>query len=516
MSSWPNWLQTEIHNATTPDRQRAAKFAMSAFDHLLSSSKSSRGNPQDAALWAAAQKYSSYVTPNGDINHPTSFVNRPDDPFWVSTPERRADRDLFLNTPQTITVTTTADLNPLHIAARAVSAVEKIPVIGDAVKIVGEASAAPFKVVANIASGERLDHVALGAFKDQLKIVKDVAPYAATVVSFIPGIGTGVAAAISAGAALAEGQSLSQVAEAAIRGAIPGGPLAVAAFDTATKVAGGESLSQAALESARGLLPPGPAQSAFDVGVAVATGKKLQTALANGLLNLAPGELQTVISTGEKAITSTPGLSTALASVAPGAATEGFNLAAGLLSHAGINEKSLTDVRSRLPADVVKGFDAALKTQIPHTAWLANVTSAPVAPTVPGAPVAATPKLIDPPAKKIAVAPQAPKMTDPPAKKVAAAPKLLDPPTKSIVGPAAAPAYAPYPKTGTAGTLSGPVDSDAVWGPAFTDMDGGMQWAGRSAVHGSKGHPRAVQGPDGVDYLFEIQNGTLTARRRVA
>jgi hypothetical protein len=54
-----------------------------------------------------------------------------------------------------------------------------------------------------------------------------------------------------------------------------------------------------------------------------------------------------------------------------------------------------------------------------------------------------------------------------------------------------------------------------TWGPATTDMSRDMRWAGMSAVNGSKGHPRPVLGPDGADYLFAMENGTLTVRRAV-
>jgi hypothetical protein len=552
----------------------------------------------------------------------------------------------------------------LHQIANAASAVvhtvEKIPVVGDAVKITGEVYSAPFKVAVAIGSGERIDHVALGALKDQLKIAKDAAPYAQMVVSLVPGVGTGVAAAMGAGVALAEGQSITAALKAGIRGALPGGPLVQAGFDMALKVAAGENVGQAALEGARSQLPP-TAQKAFDIGLAVATGEKLQTALAKGLASFAPGQLQTILAAGEKALASTPGLADALKSVAPGAATEGFHLAAGLLSHAGINEKALIAARAQLPPDVVAGFDAALKTQMSHITWLKNVVSAP-APTASGAaytaavtPVRAQLRTLDPP-KKPAAAPaqEAPRALDPPKKEPIAAPlRALDPPkhpaapTPATIAPMTPAAYAPYPQIGalndppptsevqspthtatevrsptststevrsptststevrsptststeayTQGNMtvtvtggagagatsveihapplnrqntahskgapktaqentninaprpknptaqentsvnaprpSGPtaqgnasvnaptsngvgwaLGSEEAWGPAITNMPRHMEWAGRSAVNGSKGQPRKVLGPDGTTYLFALEGGTLTAR----
>lgn len=309
-------------------------------------------------------------------------------------------------------------------AARAVSSavksVEKVPVLGNVVNIVDEASSAPFKFASSIASGARIDRALMGELKDQLKIAKDVAPYAQTVVSLVPGIGTGAAAAIAAGAALAEGKSIDEATKAAIRGALPGGALSQAAFDTAMKVAAGERIDHAALESARSMLSPGPQQAAFDVGVAVLTGEKIQNAVAKGLASMAPSQVQSILAAGANALATTPGLADALKQVPPGVQEEGFKLAAGLLSQAGMSQKGVTEVRNRLDPETRQGFDAALKSQEPHVAWLKNVT----------APVPTSPPQITPPAP----ARQAP---------------VLRAPTRVAAGK-----YGPYPpfaKTRTAG-----------------------------------------------------------------
>ena len=438
----------------------------------------------------------------------------------------------------------------------------KIPVLGNITHIVSEAASAPANVAVSIASGERLDHVAMDALKAQLKIVKDVAPYATTVISFVPGIGSGVAAAIGAGAALAEGQSITDAIKSAVRSAIPGGPLVQAGFDVAMKVGSGENVAKAALESARGVLPPA-AQKAFDIGLAVASGEKIQTALAKGLLSLAGTQLQAVLGAGADAIAKTPGLSDALKTVEAGPASEGFHLAAGLLSHAGINEKSLAAVRSQLPPQVVQGFDQALKSQIPHTAWLANVVSAPLGASPAQVALAQIAKLpiaqqqqlqaiakltpdqqnqlkqlaaLTPDQQKALVAKvtaaatphPAPKMPEPVRKVAMIQPKPVAPkPATPAPAPAPAPvattatpkppsAYAPYPPMGVSGSLSGCGDmSGATWGPPITRMSDMMQWAGRSAVHGSRGRPRMVGAPDGTTYLFSMDNGVLTARPQV-
>jgi hypothetical protein len=396
--------------------------------------------------------------------------------------------------------------------------VAKVPVLGDVINIVGEATLAPFKLADSIASGQRLDHALVGALKDQLKIIKDVAPYAQMVVSVIPGLGTGVAMAVGAGMALAEGQSITEATKAAIRSALPGGPLVQAGFDAALKVAAGENIGKVALEGVRSQLPA-EAQKAFDIGLAVATGEKLQTALAKGLASIGTGQLKEIVASGQKAISSIPSLSNALKSVTPGAATQGFQIAAGLLSHAGVGEKALAAARNALPADVRAGFDVALKTQEPHVAWLANITNPPAgrapAPLEPPkratAPVQAAPQPLEPP--KRAAAPAS----------AAKAPQALEPPKKRA--PGAVVTYGPYPpRVGLSapppwnGALwgCGTVDTEDVWGPPITNMPQHMEWAGRSAVHGSKGRPRKVRGPNGTTYLFAIENGTLTARPSIA
>jgi hypothetical protein len=433
-----------------------------------------------------------------------------------------------------------------------------VPVLGDVMNIVGEAALAPFRLADSIASGQRLDHALVGALKDQLKIIKDVAPYAQMVVSLVPGLGTGVAMALGTGIALAEGKSITEATKAAIRSALPGGPLVQAGFDAALKVAAGENIGKVALEGVRSQLPA-EAQKAFDIGLAVVTGEKIQTALANGLASIAPGQLKNIVAAGEKAIATTAGLSDAIKIVGSNEAVQGFKVATGLLSQKGINEKALSAARNALPAEVRQGFDAALKTQVGHTAWLGNIVGAPVMSAVEQGlqeiakltpeqqkqltdyvnlqklaqlTPAQQKQLVDyakataPGPAKQALDP--PKRGAAPAPVSAKAPAPLEPPKKKGSAAPGAPAtaasgYGPYPR---AGTLSAPwggalwgcgtVDAEEVWGPPIVDMPKHMEWAGRSAVHGSKGRPRKVQGPDGTTYLFSIENGTLTARPSIA
>lgn len=399
-----------------------------------------------------------------------------------------------------------------------------VPVLGDVVNIIGAAAMAPVHLVTSIASGERLDHALVDSLKEHLKVIKDVAPYAQAVVSFVPGIGSGVAAAIGAGTALAEGQSITEAVKSGIRGALPGGPIAAAAFDTALKVASGENVAKAALEGARNLLPSDAAKKAFDIGLAVVTGEKIQNILAKSLASFGGDQLKSVLEAGQKALDATPALANAIKSIAPGGATDGFKMAAGLLSHTGLNEKALITIRNQIPADVRQGFDAALKTQENKIAWLKNVTSAPVT----AAPVKA-PTMPEPP-KKAAPAPKAPTMPEPPKKAAPAPAKLptkaptMPEPAKKAPAPGAAPgapgaaparvAYAPYPSGMRTGTLSGtPPPACKSLGAPITSMPHAMRNAGLASVSGNGGRPRMAHSPDGNDYLFSMENGALVARQ---
>ncbi len=137
--------------------------------------------------------------------------------------------------------------------------------------------------VDNIAHGQRLDRAFLDAGKNQVQIFKSVAPYAQMGLSFIPGIGTGVSAAIGAGLALANGKRLTDALVAGMCGAIPGGPLVQKAaeigLNSAVGLVQGKRWDAIALDELRKQLPGGDlAKMAFDTGLALAQGKKLQDA----------------------------------------------------------------------------------------------------------------------------------------------------------------------------------------------------------------------------------------------
>jgi hypothetical protein len=282
--------------------------------------------------------------------------------FWQSTPGRKKDRDWGVTNAPKLHTSTHWTLGPLE-------AITKIPILGPVFK----AAASPLTTAIHLAEGQPINQAALGLLKDNVGAVKSVAPLATTIISMVPGVGTGVAAAIAAGAALAEGKTITAALEDAVRGAIPGGAIAQAGFDMARKVASGENVGKAALETARAQLPP-IAQKAFDVGLAVASGKKMQSAIAAAVTSFAPAELQQVLDVGKKAVESTQGLATLAKSLPSDIARQGLTLASGVLAHQGANETQIRAMRSKLTGDALKGFDAALKSQEAHFPWLTNVT----------------------------------------------------------------------------------------------------------------------------------------------
>ena len=159
----------------------------------------------------------------------------------------------------------------------AIDGLSGTPLFGAVVKIGGA-----------VIRGENVIKAAKAAAKAGIADVREAVRFAAMVAPFVPGIGTGIGAALGAADALANGQPITQALIAAARGAIPGGVVAQAAFDTAAQLAQGKRLDQALLTAARNRLPPGPAQAAFDTGLALAQGKKVQDAVLQGGAQLLP------------------------------------------------------------------------------------------------------------------------------------------------------------------------------------------------------------------------------------
>lgn len=171
-------------------------------------------------------------------------------------------------------------------ASKAASAVGKIPILGDISRAaIGAArlglgpAAIAIDAGSRLARGQSLGAALKGAVGGQIDAVRDQLKLAEMVAPFVPGIGTGVAAALGAANALAAGRPITEAVLAAARGALPGGAIAQAAFDVALNLAKGKNIAEAALAAARDRLPGGPAaRAAFDGAVALAQGKRLQDA----------------------------------------------------------------------------------------------------------------------------------------------------------------------------------------------------------------------------------------------
>jgi hypothetical protein len=187
----------------------------------------------------------------------------------------------------------------------------KIPIVGSPLHSVFDlgfhAMMAPANLTIGIISGERIDKAALGTLKQQLQDFKQVAPYAQMVISVVPGVGAGVSASLSAGLALAEGQSIAEVLKAGAIGAIPGGPLVKAAVTMAVEVtqsvASGKKLDLATISQTAGGIAssalglPIVAKNALVAGIGImgniTAGKPLDKAVTDGAIQGLPISDQT-------------------------------------------------------------------------------------------------------------------------------------------------------------------------------------------------------------------------------
>jgi hypothetical protein len=171
-------------------------------------------------------------------------------------------------------------------ASKAMKAVGSVPILGDVARAgVGAArlSLGPAAIAVDaglrVARGENLGRALRSAAGGQIDAARSQLRLAEMVAPFVPGVGTGIAAALGAANALAAGRPITEAVLAAARGALPGGAVAQAAFDTALNLAKGKNLAEAAFAAARERLPGGPAaRAAFDAAVALAKGKRLQDA----------------------------------------------------------------------------------------------------------------------------------------------------------------------------------------------------------------------------------------------
>lgn len=300
-------------------------------------------------------------------------------------------------------------------AGKVSSLVGKIPVVGAPLHTILDTAyhvaMAPANAVIDVAiKGKRIDKVALDGLQGALNDVKANAPYAQMVVSMVPGIGSGVSAAIGGGVALMNGQPIDQALKSAVLSAVPGGPLgqslANAGYTVISSVATGqpvtiESVTKSAAggiidslpipDSAKGTLrvtltaaaqiahgqTPSVSPEVLDAAFGSVAKllpddarKALQTGLAMGTAVVKQGQkaLELTGPAMNKLVESGIQLSKTLPAVAEarklaGAGVKGFDLAQGLLQQ----KASVFDIshyRSMLKGDDLKGFDMAAAAKI--------------------------------------------------------------------------------------------------------------------------------------------------------
>jgi len=279
---------------------------------------------------------------------------------------------------------------------KAIATVQKVPVLGQVFNIyTGKHVFGAFNAVLE---GQRIDRAALNGLKGQVREYKLLAPYAASIVAFVPGVGPGVGAGVAAGLALAEGQPLSQVAIAAIKGSIPGGAIAQAAFNATQAAVAGKKLDDVAIAA----LPldartKQALKTAIGLTKDLASGKRLDKALvarADDALKLLTPELRkavnigTAVGVGQIAqkqlgkVLSNPATKKAIADIGvviaktdkviaagrminkdPGFRA-GFDTATGLLKGKNVTPIAMISLRTGLTPIQKKGFDAAAALQI--------------------------------------------------------------------------------------------------------------------------------------------------------
>lgn len=301
-----------------------------------------------------------------------------------------------------------------------------IPIVGPLLSGVLLIASGPFTFTESIIEGERLDRALIDDFRNKITALREIAPYAQTILSLVPGIGSGVAAAIGAGLALAQGMPIDEALIEGLKSILPGGPAARAALtitygaakgDNVLDAAGqaaidalglspeaskglhqamgvvvqasqGENIAVAVLQQARSYLPTPELQQAFDFGLAMAQGKRLQDALMSEIGNLSSEQVGKIKDVGLDLIESVPALKAARDTIGQEAVKafgsrggsfdpksgqyidaaksyghtvqDGYNYGVGLLRHGGVNEQNLQVIRSQLTPNEQQGFDMGL------------------------------------------------------------------------------------------------------------------------------------------------------------
>jgi len=181
-------------------------------------------------------------------------------------------------------------------------AIQKVPVVGPILHAEWQIDSAPFRVAEDIGRGQRVDKAVLDGVKRTAAGVKEIAPYAQSVISLVPGIGPPVSAAIGGGLALAEGESIGEAALTAAADALPGGALAKAGFDAGRAALEHKNIAQVGLAAlgdlgqAAGVPIPPQASQALGYGLTfakdLANGKNLSQAAVDTAISALPPDAQ--------------------------------------------------------------------------------------------------------------------------------------------------------------------------------------------------------------------------------
>lgn len=191
---------------------------------------------------------------------------------------------------------------------------------------------------------------AVKVINDAAGVVQDALPYVETALSLVPGVGTGVAAALSAAESLAKGQPITDALINAAQDAMPGGPAARMAFRTAVHMAKGKAIDEAVLNAAKAELPDA-AQKAFDAGLAMAEGKRLQDVAVDAVMKSAPEQIKQ-LAKGAKVPKDAP---------VPERQREGYKLARGVLRSKTVTPVQAVAIRKRLKPHTRAGYDLAMR-----------------------------------------------------------------------------------------------------------------------------------------------------------
>lgn len=284
---------------------------------------------------------------------------------------------------------------PANIIGKGAKAIKKVPVVGAGLHSVYDTTVAgPFKVADAVVKGEKINKVAYNHFKDQVKNAQDIAPYAQTVVSVIPGVGPGVSGAIGVAAALSKGKPITDAVIEGARGALPGGPMAAAAFDVAVAAARGEPIDAIAINAIPGVSPdqkklilaglrttkdvmngknpkdallnnaldalPKEARAAAKAGMALAQGQALQKVMKDQ----APFVMGKLIGEGGKIAAENPIFKAGIKAIPQTPeAIKGFKAGAGLMTKK-LTPVALDAARKSLSAKEKAGFDVAIATAV--------------------------------------------------------------------------------------------------------------------------------------------------------